>query len=103
MIRKRSFDFIAAAQFSGAAFDPVLGQTAPFGATSWPLDVLNDAKAWLTPVPGGDPQALRGKVVIVNFWTYSCINSLRPLPYLRAWSERNADRGLVVVGVHRRS
>jgi thiol-disulfide isomerase/thioredoxin len=43
---------------------------------------------------------LRGKVVLVNFWTYSCINSLRPLPYLRAGAEKYRDRGLVVVGVH---
>ncbi len=43
---------------------------------------------------------LRGKVVLVNFWTYSCINSLRTLPYLRAWAARYQDRGLVVIGVH---
>lgn len=43
---------------------------------------------------------LRGKVVLVNFWTYSCINSLRPLPYLRAWADKYRDRGLVVIGVH---
>jgi len=44
--------------------------------------------------------SLRGKVVVVNFWTYSCINSLRALPYLRAWSERYRESGLVVLGVH---
>jgi thiol-disulfide isomerase/thioredoxin len=43
---------------------------------------------------------LRGKVVLVNFWTYSCINSLRPLPYVRAWAKKYQDRGLVVIGVH---
>lgn len=43
---------------------------------------------------------LRGKVVLVNFWTYSCINCLRALPYVRAWAEKYRDRGLVVVGVH---
>lgn len=43
---------------------------------------------------------LRGKVVLVDFWTYSCINCLRTLPYLRAWHERYADKGLVIVGVH---
>ena len=43
---------------------------------------------------------IRGKVVLVNFWTYSCINSLRPLPYLRAWAEKYKDRGLVVIGIH---
>ena len=45
-------------------------------------------------------QALRGKVVLIDFWTYTCINCLRTLPYVRAWDERYRDRGLVVVGVH---
>jgi cytochrome c biogenesis protein CcdA/thiol-disulfide isomerase/thioredoxin len=44
--------------------------------------------------------ALRGKVVLMDFWTYTCINCLRTLPYLRAWDERYRDRGLVIVGVH---
>ena len=45
-------------------------------------------------------KALRGKVVVVNFWTYSCINSLRELPYMKAWAAKYKDAGLVVVGVH---
>ena len=45
-------------------------------------------------------EALRGKVVLVNFWTYSCINCLRTLPHVRAWARHYADQGLVVVGVH---
>jgi thiol-disulfide isomerase/thioredoxin len=43
---------------------------------------------------------LRDRVVLVDFWTYSCVNWLRTLPYVRAWHERYRDRGLVVVGVH---
>src|SRR5215475_10599881 len=43
---------------------------------------------------------LRGKVVLVDFWTYSCINCLRTIPYLNQWNERYRDRGLVVVGIH---
>jgi thiol-disulfide isomerase/thioredoxin len=43
---------------------------------------------------------LRGKVVLVDFWTYSCINCIRTVPYLRAWAKYRRDRGLVVVGVH---
>ncbi len=43
---------------------------------------------------------LRGKVVLIDFWTYTCINCLRTLPYLRAWDERYRDRGLTIVGVH---
>jgi cytochrome c biogenesis protein CcdA/thiol-disulfide isomerase/thioredoxin len=45
-------------------------------------------------------QALRGKVVLIDFWTYSCINCLRALPYVRAWASRYASAGLVVIGVH---
>ena len=43
---------------------------------------------------------LRGKVVLVDFWTYSCINCIRTLPYLKAWDEKYRDKGLVIVGVH---
>jgi thiol-disulfide isomerase/thioredoxin len=43
---------------------------------------------------------LRGKVVLIDFWTYTCINWLRTLPYVRAWAEKYKDRGLVVIGVH---
>lgn len=45
-------------------------------------------------------QSLRGKVVLVDFWTYTCINCLRTLPYLKAWQESYADKGLVIIGVH---
>ena len=45
-------------------------------------------------------EGLRGKVVLIDFWTYSCINCIRTLPYLRTWYERYADEGLVIVGVH---
>ena len=57
------------------------------------------AVQWLNSPPL-TPQALRGKVVLVNFFTYSCINCLRTLPHVRAWAEKYADQGLVVVGVH---
>jgi thiol-disulfide isomerase/thioredoxin len=43
---------------------------------------------------------LRGKVVLVDFWTYSCINCIRTIPYLNAWHEKYADNGLVIVGIH---
>jgi thiol-disulfide isomerase/thioredoxin len=81
------------------ALTPAMASPVPIGATSRPINVLEHAGPWLTDVPGG-VQALRGKVVVVNFWTYSCINSLRALPYLKAWNERYKDKGLVVVGVH---
>src|ERR1700722_16244849 len=60
---------------------------------------LNGATAWLNSPPL-TPQELRGKVVLVDFWTYSCINCLRSLPYIRAWAEKYKDHGFVVIGVH---
>jgi len=72
---------------------------APTDAAADPIGVLGAAGPWLSP-PAGGPRALRGKVVVVNFWTYSCINSLRALPYLRAWSDRYGKDGLEVIGVH---
>jgi thiol-disulfide isomerase/thioredoxin len=55
--------------------------------------------AWLNSAPVSS-KGLRGKVVLVNFWTYSCINSLRELPYMKAWAAKYKDAGLVVIGVH---
>lgn len=63
------------------------------------LGALSMAGEWINS-PGLDAQQLRGRVVLVNFWTYSCINCLRTLPYLQAWAEKYKDAGLVVVGVH---
>lgn len=60
---------------------------------------LAGATEWINSAPLA-PEALRGKVVLVDFWTYSCINCLRTLPYLRAWAEKYKDAGLVVIGVH---
>jgi thiol-disulfide isomerase/thioredoxin len=63
------------------------------------LASLDRADAWLNSPPL-TAQALRGKVVLVDFWTYTCINWRRTLPYLRAWHEKYRDQGLVVIGVH---
>lgn len=75
-----------------AGEDPMLpdeGPLAPFdGATSW----LNSEP--LTP------ESLRGRVVLVDFWTYTCINWLRTLPYVRAWDAKYRELGLTIVGVH---
>lgn len=60
---------------------------------------LDGATQWLNSKPL-DGQDLRGKVVLVDFWTYSCINCLRTLPYVKAWAEKYRDQGLVVIGVH---
>ena len=60
---------------------------------------LGGATAWLNspPLSAAD---LRGKVVLIDFWTYTCINWLRTLPYVRAWADKYRDHGVVVIGVH---
>ena len=60
---------------------------------------VHDVSAWINSRPLGLP-GLRGKVVLVDFWTYSCINCLRTLPYLKAWDARYRSKGLVILGVH---
>jgi thiol-disulfide isomerase/thioredoxin len=63
------------------------------------LPSFNGAVEWFNskPLTGAE---LRGKVVLVEFWTYTCVNWLRTLPYVRAWAEKYRDKGLVVIGVH---
>jgi thiol-disulfide isomerase/thioredoxin len=63
------------------------------------LPGFDDATGWLNSPPL-TAEGLRGKVVLVDFWTYTCINWLRTLAYVRAWAEKYEDQGLVVVGVH---
>jgi thiol-disulfide isomerase/thioredoxin len=63
------------------------------------LPGFDGATGWLNSPPITDAD-VAGKVVLADFWTYTCINWLRTLPYVRAWAERYAGRGLVVVGVH---
>jgi cytochrome c biogenesis protein CcdA/thiol-disulfide isomerase/thioredoxin len=63
------------------------------------LPELTGLGPWFNSPPLTREQ-LRGKVVLIDFWTYSCINCLRSIPYVRAWHERYAKDGLVVIGVH---
>ncbi|HEY0524058.1 MAG TPA: thioredoxin family protein [Stellaceae bacterium] len=63
------------------------------------LPSLGGATEWLNSQPL-TAASLRGKVVLIDFWTYTCINWLRSLPYVRAWAEKYKDQGLVVIGVH---
>ncbi|MCX4152886.1 MULTISPECIES: cytochrome c biogenesis protein DipZ [Paraburkholderia] len=78
-------------------------QGASGGAAALPVEgvlpTLNGAVQWLNSPPL-TVQDLRGKVVLVDFWTYSCINCLRSLPYVKAWAQKYKDQGLVVIGVH---
>jgi cytochrome c biogenesis protein CcdA/thiol-disulfide isomerase/thioredoxin len=77
---------------------------APKGAAAGlpaegPMPSLAGAVAWLNSPPlTGD--SLRGKVVLIDFWTYSCINCLRELPYIKAWAQKYGPAGLVIIGVH---
>ncbi len=81
---------IAAAQWGAITF-----------AKTRPPDLypLTRAMTWLNSPPLTDAD-LQGKVVLIEFWTYSCINWRRQLPYVRAWADKYRDQGLVVVGVH---
>jgi thiol-disulfide isomerase/thioredoxin len=63
------------------------------------LPSLDGATGWLDSPPLA-PASLRGKAVLVGFWTYTCINWLRQLPYVRAWAGKYSGQGLVVIGVH---
>lgn len=90
--------------------DPIVGgpmsidtleTRGPLGAlpSEGELASLGTATAWLNSPPL-TAAGLRGKVVLVDFWTYSCINWIRQLPYVRAWAEKYRNQGLVVIGVH---
>jgi cytochrome c biogenesis protein CcdA/thiol-disulfide isomerase/thioredoxin len=74
----------------------VAGSNLPTEGT---MPELNGAVLWLNSPPLTRAQ-LKGKVVLVDFWTYSCINCLRALPYTEAWAQKYKDHGLVVIGVH---
>jgi len=63
------------------------------------LPSLSDATEWLNSPPLTTAD-LKGKVVLIDFWTYTCINWLRTLPYVRAWAHKYKDQGLMVIGVH---
>lgn len=95
---------IAAAQ-PGAATRPTMEvqQMTSSAAVRLPVEgeipALGSATRWLNSPPL-TAAGLRGKVVIFDFWTYSCINWRRSLPYVRAWSQKYKDHGLVVIGVH---
>jgi len=81
-----------------AAPSPVPVEGVPLPVEGW-LPRLDGATGWFNSEPL-TRAGLRGKVVLVDFWTYSCINCLRTLPYLRGWADKYRDAGLVVLGVH---
>ncbi|WP_310731107.1 thioredoxin family protein, partial [Burkholderia multivorans] len=94
----------AAAERSAAPAGAMMRAAAPMAAPAalpveGTLPPLDGAVQWLNSPPL-TAAALRGKVVLVDFWTYSCINCLRTLPYTNAWARKYARYGLVVIGVH---
>lgn len=82
---------------------PAANAPAPKAGEALPVEgelpPLSGATQWFNSAPL-TPEALRGKVVLVDFWTYSCINCIRSLPYVNAWARKYRDHGLVVIGVH---
>ena len=92
LLTKFSFVNTAAAKEHRPARAPALGDEGS-------MPDLGGAVGWLNSAPLSS-KSLRGKVVLVDFWTYSCINSLRELPYVKSWAAKYKDAGLVVIGVH---
>jgi thiol-disulfide isomerase/thioredoxin len=106
-VRRISVAAILAGAISAPAGTPapIPGEVLPMTLAPARLPVegefpsLRGATAWLNSPPL-TPESLRGKVVLVDIWTYTCINWLRTLPYVRAWATKYKDQGLVVIGVH---
>ena len=89
----------ASAGAPGASPDPGAGGRPMSLPIEGEFPSLAGATQWLNSPPL-TRESLRGKVVLVDFWTYSCINCLRSLPYIKQWYERYKDHGLIVIGVH---
>ena len=64
-----------------------------------PLDL--PANRYLNTTPAAlSPEALKGKIVLMDIWDYTCVNCIRTLPYIKEWNRRYADKGLVIIGIH---
>lgn len=89
---------LVAATCAGIA---LLASTRTYGGEAKPANapLLHGATSWINSPPLIENE-VRGKVILVDFWTYTCINWRRTLPYVRAWAEKYKDHGLVVIGVH---
>ena len=96
MARASSVSLAAAGVGMFDASDPIFNRRLD---TEENVPALDSATVWLNSTPL-TTDGLRGKVVAIDFWTYTCINWLRTLPYIRAWHEKYRDHGLVVIGVH---
>jgi len=92
-----TFKKIALGALIGACLMQGAAQAAPAAAV--PAPEFTGIEKWLNSEPL-TMESLRGKVVLVDFWTYTCINCIRTLPYVTSWYQKYKDQGLVVVGVH---
>jgi thiol-disulfide isomerase/thioredoxin len=91
---------LAAFAAAGSLFPALVQQSTAAGSpVESELASLSRATHWLNTEPL-TAASLRGKVVLIDFWTYTCINWLRTVPYVRAWAEKYRAQGLVVIGVH---
>ena len=81
------------------AIQPVARKLKQALKDAYPAPEIQDIQSWINSNPLRIAD-LRGKVVLVDFWSYSCINCLRTLPYLKKWQEKYGDKGLVIIGVH---
>ncbi|MNX92515.1 Thiol-disulfide oxidoreductase YkuV [compost metagenome] len=101
---RRTFGAMALAAVAAVGISLASGQFPGLGdaraaRTDAPAPPLDGATTWLNSSPLTLEQ-LRGRVVLVDFWTYSCINCINTLPYVRKWVEKYKDQGLTVIGVH---
>lgn len=102
-----SVAFIASGVDAESLFLPSSKTELPRGALTlqdglvspYPAPEFKDIDTWLNSPPL-TMQSLKGKVVLIDFWTYSCINCIRTLPYITDWDKKYRDKGLVIVGVH---
>ena len=97
-LHRRRFLGALAMIFAAAKFGTVMSYGSPW-SNEGDFPSLHGATGWLNSNPL-TPEDLRGKVVLVDFWTYTCVNWRRTLPYVRAWAEKYGSHGLVVIGVH---
>jgi len=102
--RSSALYFAVAIAASAAALTLTFAAPSPFGgdvpaSEAAPAPEFQNIDNWLNSQPLKLSE-LRGKVVLVDFWTYTCINCLNHLPYVKDWNQKYKDKGLVVVGVH---
>lgn len=83
----------------GSPFGPVASDGSSLPVLAQAMPEFTDIEAWLNSEPL-TAAGLKGKVVLIDFWTYSCINCIRTLPYVTSWHEKYKDKGFTVVGVH---